>query len=50
MHWAQVVKSSLLDLTATLEQRMLVDTAREMLYLKGIRPSAKAISDLLASG
>jgi hypothetical protein len=31
-------------------RRMLVETAREMLYLKGIRPSAKAISDLLASG
>jgi len=28
---------------------MLVETAREMLYEKGIRPGAKAISNLLAS-
>lgn len=28
---------------------MLVETAREMVYVKGIRPSAKAVSDLLAS-
>ena len=28
---------------------MLVETAQEMLYVNGIRPSAKAISDLLAS-
>jgi hypothetical protein len=30
-------------------RRMLVETAREMLYEKGVRPSAKAISNLLAS-
>ena len=30
-------------------RRMLVETARDMLYVDGIRPGAKAISNLLAS-
>ena len=30
-------------------RRMLVETAREMVYVNGIRPGAKAISELLAS-
>lgn len=30
-------------------RRMLIDTAREMIYVDGVRPNAKAITDLLAS-
>ncbi|KAF8800330.1 hypothetical protein BYT27DRAFT_7117677 [Phlegmacium glaucopus] len=30
-------------------RRMLVETARDMVYMDGVRPGAKAVSDLLAS-
>jgi len=30
-------------------RRMLVETAREMIYTKGVRPGAKSISNLLHS-
>jgi len=30
-------------------RRMLVETAREMIYTKGVRPGAKSISNLLQS-